>query len=385
MKITGNPPAGIVTLLLLILLCSISVSGGAAEKKEKYGVGIVPQMNAGDKTEKMLYQVVGEMPEIDHVFTANDCDHLMKTLLNLKKKGRPVNYLVLAGHGSKDTPGIKWGKDDMIPEEVDPQWQKGQMEIAQKLLKNPKVSNQTPAQLQQRVREHEARLKQLEDISGVMAPDAVVLLINCSAAATEKGRKFVKSFGNVLLGKRGGHIIASKRDISLNVRSSLLQRMWTYALTGQWVRSGDMLVWGDWEVFPIKAKSTGSGKLLETLTVTNEKPEKVKTSFSTEEGKIYVIEASGVVSDWSDKNDGVDAVWRYAEWRVGPKGEVWDQLRINGKGMTELAGETIPYNPGHVYRIDFTGDGNPLEFYMSDAQGSSSDNHGSLTVKIFEK
>lgn len=130
---------------------------------------------------------------------------------------------------------------------------------------------------------------------------------------------------------------------------------------------------------------TPGGRLLETLKVTNEKPEKVKTSFATVKGEVYIIEASGVVSDWADKQDGVDAVWCYAEWRVGPKGEVWDQLRINDKGMTELAGKQIPYNPSHVYQIEFIGDGNPIEFYASDAQWSSSDNHGFFTVKIYGK
>lgn len=131
-----------------------------------------------------------------------------------------------------------------------------------------------------------------------------------------------------------------------------------------------------------KETPLASGIESATLTVSNEKPEKIRTSFATQPGAIYVIEASGVVSDWADKTDGVDAVWCYAEWRCGKQGQVWDQLRINGKGMTELAGKLIPYNPAHVYQIDLAGTGYPIEFFMIDAQGSAGDNHGSITVKI---
>ena len=44
---------------------------------------------------------------------------------------------------------------------------------------------------------------------------------------------------------------------------------------------------------------------LETLKVTNKRPEKVKTSFATQMGAPYIIGASGVVSDWADKIPGL--------------------------------------------------------------------------------
>lgn len=77
-----------------------------------------------------------------------------------------------------------------------------------------------------------------------------------------------------------------------------------------------------------------------------------------------------------------DAVWRYDYW----KGHLVDnQLRIDGYGMTEIAGETIPYNPQHVYRVQYQGQGKPVEFYVSAAMSDySSDNISSLTVKILE-
>lgn len=137
--------------------------------------------------------------------------------------------------------------------------------------------------------------------------------------------------------------------------------------------------------YDFSSKVTGgssSGSGLETLIIPNTEPKKVRTSFATQKGTRYTIEASGVVSDWGDKDDGVDPVWCYAEWRCGTMGLVWDQLRINDKGMTELAGKPIPYNSSHTYQIEFTGDGNPIEFYAVDALGSPGDNKGFFTVKV---
>lgn len=128
--------------------------------------------------------------------------------------------------------------------------------------------------------------------------------------------------------------------------------------------------------------TTGGGSA--SLTVSNDKPVKVATSFATRKGATYIIEASGVISDWSDKSDGVDAVWCYAEWRCG-KGEPWQQLRIDDRGLMEITGQTIPYNASHTYRIEAPGTGAPFVFHMSDAQGSSSDNSGAIQVTVTEK
>ncbi len=52
--------------------------------------------------------------------------------------------------------------------------------------------------------------------------------------------------------------------------------------------------------------------------------------------------------------------------------------------MPDIAGKTIPYNPQHVYQVRYLGQGKPVEFYCSDAQGSWTDNSGFFTVKIYE-
>ena len=130
---------------------------------------------------------------------------------------------------------------------------------------------------------------------------------------------------------------------------------------------------------------TGAGRLIETVIIPNDKAVKVTSVTSLEKGKWYIIEASGVISDWSQANEGVDAVWCYAEWRCGKNGEVWNQLRINEKGLPDIAGKSIPYNPQHVYQVRYLGEGKTIELYCSDTQGSWSDNSGSFTVKIFQQ
>lgn len=227
----------------------------------KFGVGMVPYMDGGyyfwnsttkaDNTERMLYRIMGDMPEIDRMYVVNDSEHMLQMLVKLKKAGRKLDYLVLAGHGSRNTPGIKWGKDDMVPEEVDLDWNKEQLRRAKDILKDPSKTNMKPADLRKQRDELAARVNLLESIGGVLAPKATVLLINCSAAATARGEHFVKAFGQVLLGKSGGTIIASRQDIGL------FEVDWWAKGIGYFIRQwkvpswGETLVWGDWVSFGI--------------------------------------------------------------------------------------------------------------------------------------
>lgn len=119
----------------------------------------------------------------------------------------------------------------------------------------------------------------------------------------------------------------------------------------------------------------------ETLTVSNTDSNGARTSFATEPGATYQITASGVVSDWPDHEDGVDPAYCYGPWRCAAP-EAWYQLRINGKGLNEIAGHDLPYNGGHTYTVTFTGDGSPISFVTADAMSSAGDNHGAFTVTV---
>lgn len=102
-------------------------------------------------------------------------------------------------------------------------------------------------------------------------------------------------------------------------------------------------------------------------------------------GAEYVVQASGVFSAWGDKVDGVDALYGYAEWRVGRTPEYWNQLIIDDKGMGDImkaAGDPAAYQPSHVYACVIRGTGGPAKLQIRDAIGSSGDNHGGLNVLI---
>jgi hypothetical protein len=129
--------------------------------------------------------------------------------------------------------------------------------------------------------------------------------------------------------------------------------------------------------------ATPAGTHVDSLIIPNDKPEKITSLINLEKGVTYTIRASGVISDWSDKIEGVDAVWCYAEWRCGAEGLPWNQLRIDGKGMSDIAGHTIPFNPSHVYEVQYIGQGKPITLWMYDAQGSSGNNTGSIYVDIY--
>ncbi len=127
--------------------------------------------------------------------------------------------------------------------------------------------------------------------------------------------------------------------------------------------------------------------VLETLTIPNDRPLKVQSRTVLQMGRSYWLEASGVVSDWDASGrdgGGVDAVWCYAPSRCG-SGQVWNQLRIDDQGMTDLAGAVLAYNPQHQYRVRILGQGRPITVYALDAQGSAGDNWGSFTLKIFDE
>ncbi len=271
--------AWLITTFLLAsstsVLCQDTPQPPLKADDGKFGIGMVPKMDGGyffwdattnaDNIERMLYRTVGDIPEVDRLYVINDSEHLLQTLVKLKKAGRKVDYLVLAGHGSRDTPGLKWGKDDMTPEELDLEWNRVQLRVAEGLVKDPSKSTMTPAEIRQRRNELAARVILLESAGDTFAPNATVLLINCSAAATEKGQQYVKAMGQSFLGKNGGSITASRKDIKLYEADwwlkgiGFLIRQWRIP---SW---NETLVWGDWVTTRIAPASARRWELAETI------------------------------------------------------------------------------------------------------------------------
>jgi hypothetical protein len=249
-----------LTAVFVLAGAAVAVGAGRAEgaSPAKFGVGFVPYTEGGDASEQLLFKAMGELPQVDRVYGADDSLHLFRTLLKLRDSGRKIDYLVIAGHGSGETPGVKFAKDDMIPEEVSLAWNRNYLTSAVAALKNPGDSKHAQY-LKKEIADTRLRIAFLESISDVMAKDAVVVLINCSAARTNKGKEFVRDFGDVLLGRRGGHIIASERDIVLKEYTSLVDAVFRqyYPETGQ-PEPGELHISGaQWVSFPVKASKTG--------------------------------------------------------------------------------------------------------------------------------
>lgn len=131
-----------------------------------------------------------------------------------------------------------------------------------------------------------------------------------------------------------------------------------------------------------KPRALGYSGKQETISVPNTMPIKVQSNMTLTAGKWYIVEASGVVSNWAGRKDGLDAVWCYAESLCEQGGEPWQQLRINDKGLSEIAGSSIAYNPNHVYAVRLLGEGKPVVIYASDAQDGGEGNFGAFTVAI---
>jgi hypothetical protein len=106
-------------------------------------------------------------------------------------------------------------------------------------------------------------------------------------------------------------------------------------------------------------------------------------------GVDYVVEASGVFSAWSDHLDGVDAYYGYGQWRVGNTPEFWNQLLLDDRPMGDQArqnGESTAFNPNHLYTATIRGTGQRLKLQIMDARnGSWSDNHGALSVRVYPR
>jgi hypothetical protein len=64
---------------------------------------------------------------------------------------------------------------------------------------------------------------------------------------------------------------------------------------------------------------------------------------------------------------------------------VWNQLRIDDKGLNDFVTTPLAYNPAHIYQVEVPGTGQPFTFYTYDAQGSAADNHGYFVVDVYEK
>ena len=190
-----------------------------------------------------------------------------------------------------------------------------------------------------------------------------------------RGEQISGRWADVPLGRIQG---AGVMDLMVNNPNQFTATNRTGGFNGSvWTRQGAPVVGGG----AIPPSSAGG------VFVDAANPPYFSMSSVLQAGRQYVVEASGTWSYWSDKipdvneGGGVDPVWCYAKWRC-PTPAAWQTLRIDGKGMAELAGQPLPYNPQHGYRIVVTGEGRPVKLEIGQAHGGMA---GGANVRIYPR
>lgn len=98
-----------------------------------------------------------------------------------------------------------------------------------------------------------------------------------------------------------------------------------------------------------------AGNLFDTIIVPSSGATTVYGNKPLEDGRCYTVEVSG-------QRLGTDAIWCFSETRgCGQFGTVWNEVKLNGMGMTEVAGHVIPFNDQHTYRVGLIGKNKPLQ------------------------
>jgi hypothetical protein len=178
----------------------------------KLGVGLTAAPT--DDSDRELVKVIEKIPELGGVYSVDDPMEMFDFLLEVKKEVRPIDYLVIGGHGSGGRPGtqepvIEFAGQSLRADDVDLPAIRAQLEAA-KARPQTKLTKDLVCKLT-------AKIAYLESLSDAMAANATVVLLNCSTLGTPKGRKFAADLGRLLLSKRGGVLIASRTDVQYGV------------------------------------------------------------------------------------------------------------------------------------------------------------------------
>ncbi len=263
-------------LVLTILVVAVGlpeIQRAVAQTKptsnpKKVGVGIISAFPKADEVEEHLRNYLGQMRGIKYILQPSTPEGLFEELALITKDGKQIDLLVVAGHGAAQFPNIKLKTKSLLPKDVDVTYQQEGLKkklqeradaenIICTLRQKPKLSEDEQIALEQaqarlenilpeQIEIFRRMLEAMDRVENALAPDAKIWLLNCSAAATPTGEKFVKDLGQILLRKRGGFIEASKVDIDL-----LRPQFWSSG----GLDIGEYGVQGMWVKFPIAVES----------------------------------------------------------------------------------------------------------------------------------
>lgn len=230
---------------------------------DEVGVAVLSPQARPDAVEQKLRLYLGSLPGIDFLIEPENPDELFVMLEKLTRDGKKIRYLIIAGHGDANSPNIKFRNDSLRADSVD-------MAKAQDRLVHSLQLNNRQNRRYDHPQDQEAQLDidlfidtlranwrpyhhKLDAVSDAMAADGEILLLNCSAAATPAGKTMCRNLGQVLLGKRGGSVIASTVDIKIDQAYTWFSILGS-PRTGKWITAGDVWVSGSWIKLDIPAR-----------------------------------------------------------------------------------------------------------------------------------
>ncbi len=204
------------------------------------GPGVAVMSRKHNAMDNAMRNYLAQQGGIRFMLEPDTIDEFFSQLAHLTADGKQAGSLVILGHGSRDRPHIELKSEkeneELVPADFARQDHRdllakylevrrnGKRDYAELSLKKglSEEDKRRLAYLERHIEnsrktiEKEIRaLERLEQISSVMAPGARILLLNCSAAATEEGLRFVRDIGRAFLWKRGGEIVASREDLNL--------------------------------------------------------------------------------------------------------------------------------------------------------------------------
>jgi hypothetical protein len=197
------------------------------------GVMMVPYTGGkGDFAEQTVFLSAGEMPVVNRVYAPSDGMDMFKKLGALARMGdKSVDLLVIAGHSPEGQSAIMFGNGaGLLPDDVNSIEDLNRLEAA-----SPGINTRGTQAMYDK-----ARL--IVGCRNLMAPDATIVILNCHALDNAEGRAFVRMIGRLLLGNKGGRIIASPdlvETIQITEDTTKLRWLWDCLKTGRWLTAGD--------------------------------------------------------------------------------------------------------------------------------------------------
>jgi hypothetical protein len=169
------------------------------------GVFMLPYSTSGqgDFPEQVLQQSAGEMPGITRVYAPKDGADFFNLLYKIQKMGKSIDLLIIGGHAAENASMILFGNAGQFTNA-----DVTVLETLQTLSPN----------MQKAVFEKTCeQARHVLAASRVMAPNAEIVVLNCYAAKSPEGSKFMRNLAQLLLGRGGGTLYAPTQIVRTDI------------------------------------------------------------------------------------------------------------------------------------------------------------------------